>query len=263
MKHSLSFNLKTLAFTAAGVCMLSSVSVNAFAQDKNVVQATASSTQSNVATAKGSVDAEAVKKKFMERFGELPIKGVEATPYGLFEVQLGKDIIYTDADVKFVFDGRIIDAVTRRDLTQARMNELSAIDFNALPFDMAIKQVRGNGKRQVAIFEDPNCGYCKKLRQNIVDVDDVTLYTFMLPILSDDSVEKVKNVWCSKDRGTAWDNWMLDGQKPPKLDCEAPIQKMLDLAKSLQVQGTPAIFFADGSLVPGAISKEDFEKRLQ
>jgi thiol:disulfide interchange protein DsbC len=263
MKYSLSFNLRTMALTAASVWLLSSVSVNAFAQAKNDVQATASATQSNATTANSTVDTDAVKKKFMERFGELPVKRVQPTPYGLFEVQLGKDIIYTDADVNFVFDGRIIDAVSRRDLTQARINELSAIDFNALPFDMAIKQVRGSGKRQVAIFEDPNCGYCKKLRQNIVDVDDVTLYTFMLPILSDDSVEKVKNVWCSKDRGTTWDNWMLDGKKPPKLDCEAPIQKMLDLAKSLQVQGTPAIFFADGSLVPGAISKEDFEKRLQ
>lgn len=226
--------------------------------------ATVAPTQTTVSTAPVSAaDTAAIQKKFLERFGNMPVKAVRSTPFGLYEVQLGQDIIYTDAEVNFIFDGHVIDAATRRDLTQTRLNELSAIDFKALPFELAFKQVRGNGKREVAIFEDPNCGYCKRLRQNIDDIDNITLYTFMLPILSDDSVQKVKNVWCAKDRGSAWDDWMLQGKKPPTLNCDVPIQKMLDLAKTLQVQGTPAIFFADGSRVPGAISKEDFEKRLQ
>lgn len=210
-----------------------------------------------------ATDTATVQKKFVERFGNMPVKSVRPTPFGLYEVQLGNDLVYTDADVNFIFDGHVIEATTRRDLTQARLDELSAVDFKSLPFDLAIKQVRGDGKRQVAIFEDPNCGYCKKLRQNIDDIDNVTLYTFMLPILSPDSTQKVKNVWCAKDRGTTWDNWMLKGTTPPNLDCDVPVQKMLDLAKSLQVQGTPAIFFADGTRVPGAITKEEFEKRLQ
>lgn len=217
----------------------------------------------SAAWAQGTTDTAAVQKKFVERFGNMPVQAVKPTPFGLYEIQLGKDIVYTDADVNFIFDGHVIDAKTRRDLTQARLDELSAIDFKALPFELAIKQVRGDGKRQVAIFEDPNCGYCKRLRQNIEGIDNVTIYTFMLPILSEDSVQKVKNVWCAKDRGATWDDWMLRGKTPPAVTCDVPTQKFLDLAKSLQVQGTPAIFFADGSRVPGAISREDFERRLQ
>jgi len=262
MKSPLHFNLNTLAATIASAVLLSSISIGAFAQSQ-LTPATTPAPTPAASTTNATINTDTIQKKFMERFGNMPVKSVRPTPFGLYEVQLGNAIIYTDAEVNFIFDGHIIEAATRRDLTQARLNELSAIDFKSLPFDLAFKQVRGEGKRQVAIFEDPNCGYCKRLRQNIEGIDNVTVYTFMLPILSDDSIQKVKNVWCSKDRGTTWDNWMLNGTTPPKLDCDVPIQKMLDLAKTLQVQGTPAIFFADGTRVPGAISKEEFEKRLQ
>jgi thiol:disulfide interchange protein DsbC len=267
MRSQLMFNLNTLAVKTACVALLTSFSIVAFAQMQvappaapTLAAPSPTATTPNTSSEPAIVN---VQKKFIERFGNMPVKNVRTTSFGLFEVQLGNDLIYTDADVNFIFDGHVIDAATRRDLTQARLDELSAVDFKSLPFDLAIKQVRGDGKRQVAIFEDPNCGYCKKLRQNIDGIDNLTVYSFMLPILSDDSTQKVKNVWCAKDRGTTWDNWMLKGINPPKLDCEVPIQKMLDLAKSLQVQGTPAIFFADGTRVPGAISKEEFEKRLQ
>jgi thiol:disulfide interchange protein DsbC len=265
MKSLLRFNFSPFFLTVVYAVLLSSMSIEAVAQAQitSSTTPTAATPPATAATPNATSDTAAVEKKFAERFGNMPIKSVRPTPFGLFEVQLGNDIIYTDADVNFIFDGHVIEATTRRDLTQARLNELSAVDFKALPFDLAFKQVRGDGKREVAIFEDPNCGYCKKLRQNIDDIDNITVYTFMLPILSDDSTQKVKNVWCAKDRGTTWDDWMLNGITPPKLDCDVPIQKMLDLAKSLQVQGTPAIFFADGARVPGAISKEEFEKRLQ
>ncbi len=267
MRSQFKFNLNTRAVKTACAAFLTSLSIGAFAQTPVSPPAASTLTAPSPALQTPAASTEAalanVQKKFIERFGNMPVKNVRPTAFGLFEVQLGNDLIYTDADVNFIFDGHVIDAATRRDLTQARLDELSAVDFKSLPFDLAIKQVRGDGKRQVAIFEDPNCGYCKKLRQNIDDIDNITVYTFMLPILSDDSTQKVKNVWCAKDRGTTWDNWMLMGTTPPKLNCDVPIQKMLDLAKSLQVQGTPAIFFADGTRVPGAISKEEFEKRLQ
>lgn len=267
MRSQLKFNLNPLAVKMACVALLTSLSIGAFAQTQVAPPAASTLAASSPSITTPNTSNEAVivnvQKKFLERFGNMPVKNVRPTSFGLFEVQLGSDLIYTDADVNFIFDGHVIDAVTRRDLTQARLDQLSAVDFKSLPFGLAIKQVRGDGKRQVAIFEDPNCGYCKKLRQNIDGIDNITVYTFMLPILSDDSTQKVKNVWCAKDRGTTWDNWMLMGTPPPKLDCDVPVQKMLDLAKSLQVQGTPAIFFADGSRVPGAISKEEFEKRLQ
>lgn len=209
-------------------------------------------------------DIEAVGKLFAERFNNPPVKAIRATPYGLYEVQMGNEIVYTDRQVSFVFDGTLIDAKTRKDVTGERLEQLSRIVFDDLPFDLAFKQVKGSGERKIAIFEDPNCGYCKQLRQTLQKIDNLTVYTFPLPILSADSTLKVRNVWCAKDRGGVWDAWMLKGQVPPKADdCDVPIDKMLDLGKQLSVRGTPAIFFANGSRAPGAISQQELEQRLR
>ena len=209
-------------------------------------------------------DIEAVGKLFAERFNNPPVKAIRATPYGLYEVQMGNEIVYTDRQVSFVLDGTLIDANTRKDVTAERLEQLSRIAFDDLPFDLALKQVKGNGQRKVAIFEDPNCGYCKQLRQTLQQVDNLTIYTFPLPILSPDSTQKVRHVWCAKDRAAVWDAWMLKGQVPPKAeDCDVPIDKMLALGQKLSVRGTPAIFFANGSRVPGAISQKELEQRLQ
>ena len=209
-------------------------------------------------------DIEAVGKLFAERFNNPPVKAIRATPYGLYEVQMGNEIVYTDRQVSFVFDGTLVDAKTRKDVTAERLEQLSRIVFDDLPFDLAFKQVKGNGQRKIAIFEDPNCGYCKQLRQTLQQVDNLTVYTFLLPILSPDSTQKVRNVWCAKDRGAVWDAWMLKGQVPPKADdCDVPVDKMLALGQKLSVRGTPAIFFANGSRVPGAISQQELEQRLR
>ena len=209
-------------------------------------------------------DIEAVGKLFAERFDNPPVKAIRATPYGLYEVQMGNEIVYTDRQVSFVFDGTLIDAKTRKDVTAERLEQLSRIVFDDLPLDLAFKQVKGNGQRKIAIFEDPNCGYCKQLRQTLQKVDNLTVYTFLLPILSPDSTQKVRDVWCAKDRGAVWDAWMLKGQVPPKADeCDVPIDRMLELGKKLSVRGTPAIFFANGSRVPGAISQQELEQRLK
>ena len=207
--------------------------------------------------------AAAVKKLFAERFNNPPIVGVRATPYGLYEVQLGSDLVYTDEQVNFVLDGTLIDAKTRRDITRERQDELAKLPFEQLPFELSFKQVRGDGSRKLAIFEDPNCGYCKTLRKSLEEIDNLTVYTFPYPILSPDSTQKVKNIWCAKDRAEAWDAWMLKGVVPPNVDCEVPVDKMVALGQKLMVRGTPAIFFADGSRVGGAIPKEEIEKRLK
>lgn len=206
---------------------------------------------------------EQVKQMFSERFGNMPVTEVRHTEFGLFEVQLGSSLVYTDEPVTFVLDGHLIDASTRQDITEKRLAELARIDFDALPMELAITQVRGDGSRQMALFEDPNCGYCKQLRRSMEGIDDLTVYTFLLPILSADSTEKVKNVWCANDQSTVWDDWMLRGVEPPEADCEAPIDDFVKLAQSLGIEGTPAIFFTDGSRVPGAISKEALLNRLQ
>lgn len=213
----------------------------------------------------GQVDerTEAVKQRFRDRFGNMPVTEVRHTVFGLFEVQLGSSLVYTDEPVTFVLDGHLIDASNRQDITEQRLEDLAKVDFKALPFELSVKQVLGDGSRQMAIFEDPNCGFCKQLRRNMVGIDNVTVYTFLLPILSADSAEKVKNIWCATDQGQVLDAWMLDGKVPPKLSCDVPIDQFRQLGQQLAVQGTPAIFFADGSRVPGAISKEDIIKRLQ
>jgi thiol:disulfide interchange protein DsbC len=206
---------------------------------------------------------ESVRKLFSDRFDQPPITAVRLTPYGLYEIQLGMDLVYTDEKVSFVLDGTLIDAVTRRDITRERQDALAKVPFDQLPFELSFKQVKGNGARKVAIFEDPNCGYCKQLRQSLKDIDNLTVYTFPYPILSQDSTNKVRNIWCAKDRAATWDAWMLKGQVPPTIECDAPTDAMVALGQKLLVRGTPALFFADDTRVGGAIPKNEIEKRLK
>ncbi|KOF54088.1 MULTISPECIES: DsbC family protein [unclassified Achromobacter] len=205
---------------------------------------------------------EAVKERLGQRFPGMAVTAVRRTPYGLFEVQLGMDLIYTDEKVTWVMDGTLIDAMTRRDVTRESLERLSAVSFADLPLDLAIKQVKGNGARKVAIFEDPNCGYCKQLRKTLEDVSDVTIYTFLYPILSPDSKTKVRDVWCADNPGQAWDDWMLRGKRPATAQCDAPEDKLLALGQRLMVRGTPTLFFADGSRVSGALPLDQIKARL-
>ncbi|OZI47332.1 disulfide bond formation protein DsbC [Bordetella genomosp. 5] len=207
--------------------------------------------------------ADAVKSRFKERFKNFDVTAVRRTPYGLFEVQLGMDLIYTDEGVNWVMEGPLIDAASRRDVTQERQEQLGQVSFDQLPLDLALKQVRGKGTRKVAIFEDPNCGYCKQLRHTLEDVDDVTIYTFLYPILSPDSTTKVRDVWCASDPAKTWDDWMLRGKRPASVQCDAPVEQMVSLGKQLMVRGTPTIFFADGSRASGALPIEQLQERLK
>lgn len=215
-----------------------------------------------------SVDAkvlstESIRKGFAERFPGIEISDVNPTPFpGLFEVQIGMDLLYTDANVDYILQGSLVDAKTRRDLTAQRLEKLSQVSFESLPLELAVKQVKGNGARKMAIFEDPNCGYCKRLHQTLKEVDNTTVYTFLFPILSPDSEIKARNIWCAKDQAATWRAWMLDGTTPPDANCATPVDTVLVLGKKLMVQGTPAIIFADGSRVNGALPLDDLQKKL-
>ena len=210
---------------------------------------------------------EAALKKLIEpRLGErAKVDSVTKTPYsGLFEVRVGSDIFYTDAQAKYLFVGRILDANTTEDYTKARVDELSKIKFSDLPLESALKTVKGNGKRVIAVVEDPNCGYCKRFRQNLQDVDNVTVYTFLYNILSPDSAVKSKNIWCSADRNKAWDEWMLNNKSAAVAPeaCSTPNDKIKALGIKLRVTGTPTIFFTDGSRIPGAVDAKGLEAKL-
>jgi len=206
--------------------------------------------------------AKQVAQRFASRFDGMDVTAVRMTPYGLYEVQLDTDLVYTNQDVSWVMQGPLIDAQTRENVSAKRLEQLSAIDFADLPKNLAIKQVKGDGSRVIAIFEDPNCGYCKQLRKTLEGVDNLTVYTYLFPILSPDSTEKARNVWCAKDQGKAWDDWMLRGKVPAQMKCDAPIEAVLDLGKKLMVRGTPAIFFSDGSRSAGALPLEHLLPRL-
>lgn len=204
-----------------------------------------------------------VKDAFKVRFPGVDVEMVRNTPVqGLYEVQVGMDLLYTDADVSYVFQGSLIDAREKTDLTAARLEQLTATPFASLPLQHAIKQVKGTGARQIAVFEDPNCGFCKRFHQTLKDVDNITVYSFLLPILSADSEVKARNIWCAKDQEKVWKDWMVNDKKPAEAMCDTPVEQVKELAKKLMVQGTPAIFFADDSRVNGALPLDQLNKKL-
>ncbi len=208
---------------------------------------------------------EASIKKSMEAKLGAKIASVTKTPYlGLYEVYAEGQILYTDEKQSVIIAGALIDGKNMKNYTAERMQKLTAVNFSNLPLEHAIKQVRGDGKRVLATFEDPNCGYCKKLAKDIVKLDNVTIYTFLYPILSPDSLEKSKQIWCSPDKARAWLDYMQDGKTPAgKTDCDTTaIQKTVEFGRRLNIQGTPTIIFADGERIPGAVPLAQIEQKL-
>jgi thiol:disulfide interchange protein DsbC len=218
---------------------------------------------SKAAPAAASTEAQ-VAARFTERSGGAKPDQVFKGPGGLFEVLVGGELYYVDANVNFVIAGRMFDARTREDLTQKRLDTALKVDFKSLPLDRAIKTTRGNGSRVIVTFEDPNCQYCKRLWQTMGDLKDVTIYTFLYPILSADSGVKSKAIWCSKDRAATWDQYMVGGKLPAAAadDCKHPIEENVALGRSLGINGTPTIIFTDGSRAAGALPVPMLEQRI-
>jgi thiol:disulfide interchange protein DsbC len=209
---------------------------------------------------------EAEVRKAMEAKLGAKVESVTKSGYlGLYEVYMEGNIFYTDEKMTaFIAGGQLIDAKTMKNTTEERMRKLTAIKFSELPLERAIKQVRGNGKRVMATFEDPNCGYCKRLAKDLLKLENATVYTFLLPILSEDSLKKSRQIWCSSDRAKAWNDWMVDGKTPAgKEDCDtSAVDKNREFASKLKITGTPTIFFADGERVPGAMPIDRIEQKL-
>ncbi|PWF49129.1 DsbC family protein [Massilia glaciei] len=194
------------------------------------------------------------------------IVSIKPTPYGgLYELRVPGEIIYTDKKGEYLFIGQVMEAASGKNLTEERLAEINKIKFSDLPTSMALKMVKGNGKRVMAIFEDPNCGYCKKFRKETLTVlENVTVYTYMLNILSPDSAVKSKNIWCSADRNKAWDEWMLNNKLPPTAPaaCIAPNEQISELGRKYRIDGTPAIIFTDGSRIAGAVDAKAIEAKF-
>lgn len=208
----------------------------------------------------------AIRKNLAERLPQLPrIDEVRVSPLpGLYEIRVNdSEIYYTDAQGNYLIQGNIIDVRQRRNLTEERVDRLTAIDFKDLPLRDAFTVVRGDGKRKLAIFADPNCGYCKRFERDLGKIDNVTIHTFLYPILSPDSTEKSKNIWCAKDKGKSWQDWMLNEQAPVAASCDtSALGRNLALGRKHKITGTPTLIFADGSRVPGALNTQQIEKLL-
>lgn len=223
-----------------------------------------------VAAAAGATAQEAaIRKALAERIPQLPkIDEVRPSPIpGLFEVRFGgTEILYSDAKGEFVLQGALIETKTLTNLTEARLDKLTAVDFADLPFKDAFVIKQGSGARKLAVFVDPNCGYCKRFERDLAAVKDVTVYTFLLPILGPDSTAKSKDIWCAKEQsGKVWRSWMIDGATPPRSmgSCDtAALDRNVEFARKYRINGTPALFFEDGTRRPGAIPGAEVEKLL-
>ena len=212
---------------------------------------------------------EATARKNLE--SRLPMLGkideISKTPMaGLWEVRVGSEIYYTDAEGNYLIHGNLIDTKAQKNLTEERQEKLNAVDFDSLPTKDAFVVVRGNGKRKIAVFQDPNCPYCKRFEKDLQKVDNVTIYMYLYPILGENSVEKSKQIWCSRDKGKVWQDWMVKDQPipgPGPASCDtSAIARNLEFGKKIRISGTPTLFFADGTRVPGAIPAAQVEKLL-
>jgi thiol:disulfide interchange protein DsbC len=208
----------------------------------------------------------AIRKNLPDRLPQLgKIDEVRPTPMpGLFEVRVGTDLFYTDAEGNFLLiHGQLIDARAQRNLTEERLDKLLAIDFTALPVKDAFTVVRGNGKRKLAVFQDPNCSYCKRFERDLQKVDNITIHMFLYPVLGADSADKSRNIWCARDKGKTWLDWMVRDQLPAAASCDtAALARNLEFGRKHKITGTPTLVFADGTRVPGAIGAPQVEKLL-
>lgn len=206
-----------------------------------------------------------IRKNLAEKMpASTKIDEVSRTPIrGLYEVRVGFDIFYTDEQGRYLLRGSLLDTQTRRNLTEERVEKLSVVDFDKLPLEDAFKIVRGDGARKLAIFEDPNCGYCKRFELEMANVSNVTVYVFLYPVLGQDSTIKSRNIWCAADKAKTWSDWMTRSTTPPQADCDVnSLKRNREFGQKYNITGTPTVIFADGSRAPGAISAQEVEKRL-
>ncbi|MDR1968525.1 MAG: DsbC family protein, partial [Burkholderiaceae bacterium] len=207
-----------------------------------------------------------IRKNLAARIPNLTkIDEVSKTPMpGLYEVRVGTEVVYTDAEGSFLIQGNLVDTRSRKNLTEERVNKLTAIDFNSLPLKNAFTIVRGNGKRKLAVFEDPNCGYCKHFEKDLQKVDNITVHLFLIPILGEDSVTKARQIWCSADKSQTWQDWMVR-EVAPKGNAICNTEALtanLDFAHKYRINGTPTLVFTDGTRIPGAIDAQQIEQQF-
>lgn len=208
---------------------------------------------------------EKLQKKLIGRLG-VKVTEVNPTPIpGLYEAVVEGDVIYSDAEANHVIMGQLFDTRTQQNLTAETKERLSRIDFSTLPLNDAIKTVHGTGERELVVFSDPNCGFCKKMEASLKDLKDVTIYTFLYPVITPGSKDASANIWCSKDASKAWSDQMVSGKKAAERskDCDiSALDRNIELGKKLGVSGTPTVFVPSGRRAPGAVDLGYIEQLL-
>jgi thiol:disulfide interchange protein DsbC len=221
-----------------------------------------------LAAAPATANEAAIRKALGERYPQLKIDEVRRSPVaGIWEVRYdGVDILYSDATGDHIFvSGALVETRTRTDLTEQRIEKLLAVSWDRLPLKDGITIRQGTGARKLAVFVDPNCGYCRRFERDLATVKDVTVHVFLIPILGPDSVAKSRDIWCARDPAVAWRRYMLEGVQPSKAaaSCNVDaIDRNLAFSRTHRINGTPAVFFEDGTRRPGAIPAEQIEASL-
>ncbi len=219
------------------------------------------------ATGAGSALTEKIRKTLQERLPNIAIEKVQPSQWPwLYEVITENEMFYVDGTGDYLFYGKVMDTRTRADLTTRRWNQLSQVDFSSLPLNLAIKHVKGDGSRKVAVFSDPHCPYCVRFEKSLQEMTNITVYTFLYPLESihPGATQVAKHIWCAPDRAATWTAWMLNKKQPAALNCKADqVDTMVKLGEKLKVTGTPTLFFEDGHRIPGALDKDGLEAEFK
>ena len=252
---------RTYRALAIGVVALACSSAAALAQNASAVPAAPS-----VDATPASPDIAAIRGALEQRFPGAQISHVAKSSYfGLYEVMLDDNLVYTDPSAAYIFVGSMYDTATKQNLTEARSRKLNRVAVDKLPYELAFKRVKGDGSRKLVIFSDADCPFCHRLETEIKGLDNVTIYTFLFPIdqLHPSAAQKSRQIWCSADKAKAWDLFFASGKLPEnKGDCGNPVARTQALGNSLHINATPTLIFADGTMIPGALPLAQIEKEM-
>ena len=252
--------------TAASAAAQTASTVAGGAASAAAAASATSVSASSTSEAVAAMPEAAIRKNLAERLPQMPaIQEVRPTPVaGLYEVRIGNtDILYADSQGDFLFQGVLVDTKNRKNLTEERLHALNSIDFKTLPLQDAMVSKKGNGSRELAVFADPNCGYCKRFEAELEKVNNVTIYTFLYPILGPDSTAKSQHIWCAKNRDKVWHDWMVNNVPPPEAQCDAEvINRNLAFGQQHKINGTPAIILENGQRLAGAVEAQALEEML-
>jgi thiol:disulfide interchange protein DsbC len=256
----MSFSAKALLLLLAGLV----AAFPALAAEKKPVKKAAET----AAKAVQADQAETLGKILAERFPDLKVQSIRQVPYGgLYEVVTANQLFYTDSQAGFMIVGAIIETAGMRNVTEERMAEMLRVRFDLLPLDLAVKIVRGKGERRLAVFSDPDCPFCKRLEQDLIKVDNLTIYQFLFPLeeIHPQARAKARDLWCAEDRAKAWVDYWQNNVAPPaaKADCQYPHAQLAELGQALNVRGTPLLIFGDGRMISGAVPADRIEALLK